>query len=335
MSPGDAKRLVTKLGVGLRSTDLRVTIQSANGKSRLPYPVFVYPEPPEVLNTKGNAKSGLLLLKLSDDGIQSRPFKASQATKQAPPAAAKRALEPPRKTLAERENFHLYLLVGQSNMAGRGTIEGIDLKIHPRVLCLDDRGRWVVALDPLHTDKPKAAGVGLGTSFGKVMAEKTPGAVIGLIPCAVGGTSINQWAKGAPPTGHWGKLYENAIRRAKIAQRDGVLKGILWHQGESNCSTSGIAAYQKNLTALVANFRADLESPDAPFVAGTLGVWDPQKHARRQAFNDNLASLPDWFSKAALVDAKGLPHRGDNTHFASKALRELGRRYATALDSLQ
>jgi hypothetical protein len=218
-------------------------------------------------------------------------------------------------------------------MAGRGTIEAVDLSINPRVLSLNKDNRWVVAMDPLHTDKPSIAGVGLGTTFGKEMAKADPNAVIGLIPCAVGGTSISQWRKGAPPTGNWGKLYDNAIERAKIAQRDGVLKGILWHQGEADCSPTNIAAYQERLTKLVANFRQDLKAPDVPFLAGTLGVWDPKRHASRKAFNDNLAGLPTWFAKAAVVDAGGLPHRGDNTHFSSASLRELGRRFAKAMQA--
>jgi hypothetical protein len=331
MNSSDANRLVSKLKIPLRETDLKVTIQSPDGKKRLPYPVFVYPNPPEKLDSKGNARAGLLLLKLSDDGIKSRPFTAKAAPAGGTKAAAK--LVPPEKTLAERASFHLYLLVGQSNMAGRGTIEAVDLSINPRVLSLNKDNRWVVAMDPLHTDKPSIAGVGLGTTFGKEMAKADPNAVIGLIPCAVGGTSISQWRKGAPPTGNWGKLYDNAIERAKIAQRDGVLKGILWHQGEADCSPTNIAAYQERLTKLVANFRQDLKAPDVPFLAGTLGVWDPKRHASRKAFNDNLAGLPTWFAKAAVVDAGGLPHRGDNTHFSSASLRELGRRFAKAMQA--
>lgn len=332
MSSSDAQRLAKELQVPLRATDLKVTIQSPDGKTRLPYPVFVYPNPPAKLDSKGQAKSGLLLLKLSDGGIASRPLDVTAAPPATPAAPA--TLVPPPKSLAERSKFRLYLLVGQSNMAGRGTVEAEDLSINPRVLTLDKDGRWVVAVDPLHSDKPTMAGVGLGTTFGKVMAEADPEVVIGLIPCAVGGTSISQWQKGADPVQPWGKLYDNAIERAKLALRDGVLMGILWHQGEADASTGGIAAYQERLTKLVADFRTDLDAPDVPFVAGMLGVWDPQRHAGRQAFNENLKNLPTWFANAAVVDSTGLEHRGDNTHFNSASLREFGRRYAQALQSL-
>lgn len=328
MSSSDAQRLAQELQIPLRATDLKVTIQSPDGKTRLPYPVFVYPNPPEKLDSRGQAKSGLLLLKLSDGGVASRPLDVVATP------AAPAALVPPAKSLAERSQFHLYLLVGQSNMAGRGTIEAEDLSINPRVLTLDKDGRWVVALDPLHNDKPTVAGVGLGTTFGKVMAAANPDVVIGLIPCAVGGTTVSQWQKGAAPVEPWGKLYANAIERAKRAQRDGVLMGILWHQGEGDASTANTAAYQERLTALVADFRTDLDAPEVPFVAGMLGVWEPARHAGRQAFNENLANLPSWFPKAAVVDSAGLEHRGDNTHFNSAALREFGRRYAVALQGL-
>ena len=322
MSVSDATRLVQELKLPIRRTDLHVTIQSPDGSKRLPYAVFVYPEPPDELDTKGHAKAGLLLLKLSDGGIASRPVDAP------PPIAA------PEKTLAERRDFHLYLLVGQSNMAGRGRIESQDLAIHPRVLCLDQNGRWVVAMDPLHTDKPAIAGVGLGTTFGKTMAEAHPGTVIGLIPCAVGGTTLSQWAKGAPPVEPWGHLYDNAVQRTRLALKDGVLKGILWHQGEGDASAGATAVYRERLTRLVADFRADLQAPDVPFVAGMLGVWDPERHAGRQAFNENLAGLAEWFPRAGVVSADGLEHGGDGTHFGSPALREFGRRYAQVLRGL-
>lgn len=319
MSARSADTLVRELHVPLRETDLKLTVQSPDGKRRLSYSVYVYPEPPDELDSQGHLGAGLVLLKLSDGDVASRPIEIP-----APPVA-------PEKSFDERRDFHLYLLVGQSNMAGRGRIESQDLSIHPRVLCLDAAGRWVVALDPLHTDKPSIAGVGLGTTFGKVMAEARPGVVIGLIPCAVGGTTVSQWQKGAPPVEPWGKLYDNAIERARLAQRDGLLKGILWHQGEGDSSHGNIAAYQERLSRLVADFRADLDAPEVPFVAGMLGVWNPERHGGRQAFNENLAGLPDWFPRAAVVDAEGLDHGGDGTHFGSAALREFGRRYAQAM----
>ena len=93
--------------------------------------------------------------------------------------ACVRAVELPAK-----ENFHLFLLVGQSNMAGRGKVALADKKPHPRVLMLNKAGEWVPAADPLHFDKPGMVGVGLGKTFGTMVAEKNPGVTVGLIPSA-------------------------------------------------------------------------------------------------------------------------------------------------------
>ncbi|MBI3941466.1 MAG: sialate O-acetylesterase, partial [Chloroflexi bacterium] len=92
-------------------------------------------------------------------------------------------------------NFHLYLLIGQSNMAGRGALAAEDQQTHPRVFSLDKAGNWVPAADPIHFDKPGAA-VGPGLTFGKTMAGLYPTARIGLIPCAVGGSHIMVWKEG-------------------------------------------------------------------------------------------------------------------------------------------
>jgi hypothetical protein len=284
----------------------------------------VYPDPPAKIDFAGKCGAGIVLIKLDDNGIESRPLPMPPEPEPAP-----------EKSLSERQSFHLYLLIGQSNMAGRGAIEPIDRVINPRVLMLDKDNRWIVAMDPLHADKPSIAGVGLGTTFGKEMAKDRTDIVIGLIPCAVGGTTVSQWQKDAPPTPPWGKLYSNAVRRTNIALHDGVLKGILWHQGEGDAGGDKIAAYRERLTQLVTDLRTDLDAQKVPFVAGELGVWDPEKHAGRIAFNKNLASLPNWFPHAAVVTSEELGHKGDGTHFDSAALREFGRRYADAMRKLQ
>ena len=133
-----------------------------------------------------------------------------------------------------REKFHLFLLVGQSNMAGRGKVAEGDRKPHPRVLMLSREKKWVPAVDPMHFDKPRMVGVGLGRTFGIAVAEGDPGIHVGLIPCAVGGSPIRSWE----PGGYHGQTkshpWDDSLARARAALRDGTLKGILWHQGESD-----------------------------------------------------------------------------------------------------
>lgn len=235
-------------------------------------------------------------------------------------------------SLPDKESFHLYLLIGQSNMAGRGPLEDSPRPGSPRVLTLNESNEWVEAVDPIHFDKPGMEGVGLGPSFGDAMAAQNPKIVIGLIPCAAGGTSVSQWQKGAAPTAPWGVLYDNAVVRAKIAMDRGVLKGILWHQGEADCRQDKLEVYEGRITQLVLDLRKDLNAPKVPFVAGELGVWG---RTSRQAFNINLEMLPSWIENSAVVSSEGLNHRRDKTHFDSASQRIFGQRYAKAMVRLQ
>src|SRR5438445_12927696 len=112
---------------------------------------------------------------------------------------------------APKEKFHLYLLVGQSNMAGRGEVEEQDKTPHPRVFSFDEKEQWVPAVEPLHFDKPKIADVGPGLAFGKAMAEAEPDVVIGLIPCAVGGSPLASWQPKAVDEATKTTPYDTAI----------------------------------------------------------------------------------------------------------------------------
>ena len=237
-------------------------------------------------------------------------------------------------SLPPRESFHLYLLIGQSNMAGRGVIEAEDKTPHPRVLMLDRSGQWVPAVDPLHFDKP-SAGTGLGKTFGRIMAEAQPGVTIGLIPCAVGGSPIAVWQPGAfyePTKSH---PWDDMMRRTQMAMKAGVLKGMLWHQGEADSRPDLATEYAANLQNLVGRLREALHGPEVPFVAGQMGrfddvPWDEPKKLVDQAHRQ----LPSRVNHAAFVTAEGLRHKGDKIHFDSHSLRELGSRYAAAMRKL-
>ena len=232
----------------------------------------------------------------------------------------------------EPENLHLFLLVGQSNMAGRGAVEPEDRVAHPRVLTLDRSDHWVPAVDPIHFDKP-FAGVGLGRTFGIAMAERHPDAVIGLIPRAAGGSFISSWEPGA----YWEQTnshpYDDAIRRAKVAMQYGRLKGILWHQGESEAEPGLAEVYEQKLHALIQRFRHDLAAPDVPFIVGQMGRYMTWNDALQRV---NLAheSLPGKVPHTAFVSSDGLTPMADQVHFDAASLREFGRRYAAAYTRL-
>ena len=154
---------------------------------------------------------------------------------------------------------------------------------------------------------------------------------VGLIPCAVGGSPIDAWKPGAfdePTKSH---PWDDALRRAKIALRAGTLKGILWHQGESDSNAANAPSYEAKLHDLIARLRTELNAPDVPFIAGQLGKfpdspWNEFKIRVDQAHR----SLPEKIMRTAYVSAEGLKHNGDKTHFDADSCREFGRRYAEA-----
>ena len=235
--------------------------------------------------------------------------------------------------LPPKEKLHLYLLIGQSNMAGRGAVEAQDKVLHPRILTFTKESDWAPATDPLHFDKP-IAGVGLGSSFARVMAEANPDATVGLIPCAVGGTPLSRWIKG-------GDLYQQTLVRARLALKDGSLKGILWHQGEGDSGNENLAStYGERLAKMVNDLRADLGAGNIPFVAGKLGGFLKRadkngKPSHWPLVNEQIAALPKSVPLTASVESTGLNHKGDGLHFDSPSLREFGKRYAEAMRQLQ
>ncbi|MCO6454128.1 MAG: alkaline phosphatase D family protein [Pirellulaceae bacterium] len=236
---------------------------------------------------------------------------------------------------ADKDKFHLFLLVGQSNMAGRGRVEPQDQVAHPRLLTLDKELQWQPAVDPLHFDKPAVVGVGLGRTFGLQLVEADPEITVGLIPCAVGGSPIASWQPGGRHAQTNTQPYDDALRRARHALRFGQLRGILWHQGESDATPELAGEYQQRLHELIARLRKDLQAEQVPFIAGQMGQfaerpWD----AAHKLVDAAHQSLPAQVPRTALVSSEGLGHKGDQVHFDAASYRELGRRYAAAYRGL-
>lgn len=243
------------------------------------------------------------------------------------------ALGEPAKPPA-RERFHIYLLMGQSNMAGRDTRELGEQKDEPRILALDPEGQWLVARDPIH---PKAGrtepGIGPGIPFAAEMLKSAPGDVtIGLVPCAVGGTPLRRWVKG-------GDLYEQAVKRAKAAAKDGVIKGVLWHQGETDSVKQADAeSYGTRLAKMIQDLRSDLGQADLPVVVGQLGEFlalTPEKYPHVETVRAAIKHIPAVVPRSGYADSNGLDHKGDKLHFNAEAARKLGARYAKAMSELQ
>jgi hypothetical protein len=236
---------------------------------------------------------------------------------------------------SKRRNFHLYILAGQSNMAGRGKVIERDNQSHPRVYVLNKNKEWKLAKDPLHFDKPNIVGVGPGLAFGKAMAGYKERVKIGLIPCAAGGSPISSWAIGGYHDQTKSHPYDDAIVRAKAAMQDGVIKGVIWHQGESDSKPDKVKVYHAKLEELITRFRQDLSNEYLPFVVAKLGDFYVAKNPNAEPINKILERVPDIVKNTACVDVSGLTHKGDVVHFDTKSSRELGRRYAEKMIKIE
>ncbi len=233
------------------------------------------------------------------------------------------------------DRFDLFLLIGQSNMKGRGVMPAEPLRDERIVMMHLRDDAWYLARHPLHlTGNARTfaghdnAGVGPGLTFATTVAARTPRARLGLIPCAVGGSSIALWQRGA-------RLYDDAVRRTKIALRPAgqvqpKLRGALWLQGEADATDARFPGHEEKLLRLVDDLRADLGEAKLPFIACTIGEMRADGDGRRNAdMNRLLLSLPQKRPHTACVDARDLKtHIGDHVHFDTAAQEEIGRRYA-------
>ncbi len=224
--------------------------------------------------------------------------------------------------------LRLFLLIGQSNMAGRGTPDVPDQQPDNRIWMLTKEQSWVPARDPMHFDKPAVIGVGPGFAFAKRLTEAFPNENIGLIPCAVGGSDIDVWVPSAyyEPTKSY--PYDDALRRARVALAQGNLAGILWHQGESDSNPEKAPEYGHKLVALIQRLRQDLNAPAVPVVVGTLGDFIVKRNKDAVTINKALQAIPGQVANTYCVVSAGLTDKGDSTHFDTPSARTLGRRYA-------
>ena len=235
------------------------------------------------------------------------------------------------KQLPAKENFYIYLMAGQSNMAGRGFVEGEDTISSPLVFDLDKNNEWVYAKEPLHYYEPTRTGLDCGLSFGKELSKKLGNKItIGLVPCAVGGSSIEQWMNDATYRGV--KLYSNFLEKAKRAASHGTIKGILWHQGESNTGPRSHIDYKKKLESFFAKVRNDLQQPGLPVYLGPIGLYlTNYSFPYRDAVNNDIKDLSKPGNNIYLIKTSDFGHLKDTIHFDSRSQRLMGKRFANAV----
>lgn len=216
-------------------------------------------------------------------------------------------------------------------MAGRGFLHEVQPIRDSRIKVLRN-GRWQTMWEPIHFDRP-FAGIGLGASFAKKWVEDHPGEEIGLIPCADGGSSLDEWLPGTA-------LFDHAVCQTELAQRISVVDGILWHQGENDCTAGLIATYKERFALFLNGLRQVPGLKDVPFLIGGLGDYLVRcdlynDFTKAPLMNETLFSLADATENCCFVSAAGLTCNPDLLHLDAKSQRKFGLRYYEALRNRQ
>lgn len=259
-------------------------------------------------------------------------------------------------------NLHIYLLFGQSNMAGGGAISDspmVDCDTTPRVkvLAFSDCSagpdckdyvmkrtvdQWYTAFPPLHDCSAGLEGICPGDWFGKTMIDSVRSDIsVGLVPCALSGMALNVFLKGSsatstvgPPAVRGKNAYAWMLARCKLAQQKGVIKGMLLHQGESGTGTS--QAWDAMAMQIFNDLKTDLGlDSKTVLVVGQLRSDSKSPSQNNTSLNTLIAGMPAKYPKVGLASSQGLSGNGkDVWHFNPTSMREIGRRYAKALLAL-
>lgn len=252
--------------------------------------------------------------------------------------------------LARDKNFHIYLCLGQSNMEGNAPIEPQDTcNINSRFLvmagvdCLDlgrMKGNWYKAVPPLVRCYTGLTPIDY---FGRTLLEYLPLEVrVGVINVSVGGCSIDlfdkerykeyvdagpDWLKNSVRE-YGGNPYERLVELARSAQEQGVIKGILLHQGESN---TGERTWPEKVKKVYENLLQDLQlTPEqVPLIVGEVVHAD--QNGQCASMNDIIDLLPQMIPTAKVVSSAGCAAADDHLHFTAEGYRILGKRYAVRM----
>ena len=253
------------------------------------------------------------------------------------------------KTFGQDPNFHIYLCFGQSNMDGAGRIEEQDKTVDERfqVLAAIDsakqgrtKGKWYPAVPPLCRG---TAGLGPADYFGRTMVANLPKDVrVGVVVVAVPGCKIElfekdkfeQYAATVPGwmknfiKGYEGNPYRHLVNIARLAQKDGVIKGILLHQGESNPNDK---EWPRKVKGIYDNLIKDLDlKPEqVPLLAGETVNADQKGVCA--GVNKIIDELPRTLPNSYVISSAGCAANGDRLHFSGAGQREFGKRYAETM----
>jgi len=252
---------------------------------------------------------------------------------------------------AQKSNFYIYLCFGQSNMEGQGIIETQDQTVDSRFRvfqALDcpnlgrTKGKWYTAVPPTCQCNTKLSPADY---FGRTMVANLPDSItIGIINVAIGGCDIRLFDKDiyqnydstykeswftSKVANYGGNPYKHLIDLAKLAQKDGVIKGILLHQGETNTGQTQWLSYVKKIyNDMITDL--SLKADSVPLLAGEVLSTGENCCS---SMNPIINKLPEAIPTAHVISSAGCAGQ-DKAHFNSEGYRKLGRRYAIQMLSI-
>ena len=254
---------------------------------------------------------------------------------------------------SEDTNFWVFLCFGQSNMEGFPGIESADkepVDARFQVFAAVDfpnperkKGNWYPAVPPLC--RP-SSGLCPADYFGRTLVSNLPPAVkVGVVNVSVAGCKIElfepasyqsyasnaaPWMKNIIKT-YGGNPYQHLVDTARLAQKDGVIKGILLHQGESNNNDK---QWPNKVKGIYDSLLKDLnlKAEEVPLLAGGLVPADQQGACA--SMNKIIEALPRTIPTAHFVSSDGCAGRPDHLHFTPAGYRELGTRYGLKMLSV-
>jgi hypothetical protein len=242
-------------------------------------------------------------------------------------------------------NFYIFLCFGQSNMESGGRMDAQDRTVDKRFQVMADfdapnrgwkKGNWYDAVPPLQA---KGSGICMIDYFGRTMVAGLPEKYrVGVIKCSVPGTKIELFEKdtyktyvataasyiGSAANSYGGSPYQYLVDMGKLAQKDGVIKGFLLHQGESNPNDN---EWPKKVKGIYDNLCKDLnlKPEETPFLSGETVNAD--HNGACAGFNKIMAKLPETLPNSYVISSAGCSCNSDRMHFDSAGSRMFGARY--------
>lgn len=228
--------------------------------------------------------------------------------------------------MPNKNKIWVFIMAGQSNMAGRGFVAPQDTLSHKRILSINAKNEILLAKEPLHWYEPNLTGLDCGLSFAKTLLPNIPKDIsILMIPVAIGGSSTTQWLGDSTYRGV--QLFTNFKEKVALAENYGKVKGIIWHQGESDANATYLPEYSMRIEKLFKQFREQVGNKKLPIIMGEIGGYS-KSNENWQKINAKIHTYTTADKYTSFINTQDLKHKGDYIHFNAEGQREIGKRFA-------